>query len=170
MSSLQSRSHRALLVVFRVEQFLAAHGTDALLIGAGLAVVRAHLVHLSATYPAGGERPTRVRIEAVLAGSQRLVFADLAAAALCGVSRPRLPHVRGDHLAQLLLTLLTHHNGDAGGQISADKAWGKGLSTILTDVWTWLVKISRQFPLVRSVDVKHYYLFHLLVYFIHLLH
>ena len=97
-------------------------------------------MHLGATYPTGGERPTRVRIEAVLAGSQRLVFADLAAAALGCVSRARLPHVWSDHLAQLLLALLTHHNGDAGGQISADKAWGKELSTILTDVWTWLVK------------------------------
>lgn len=100
--------HRALFVVFCVEQFFAAHGADALLVSARLAVVGTRLVHLTPTNSALRERLV-VGVEPVLAGSERFVLAHLAAAALGGVSRSRFPWVRGDYLSQLFLALVTHH-------------------------------------------------------------
>ena len=55
----------ALLVVLDVHHLLAAHGADALLVAALLAVVRAQLVHLGAADLALLEL-VRVRVEAAL--------------------------------------------------------------------------------------------------------
>ena len=73
-------------------------------------------MHLGPADSARRERPARVRIEAVFAGGEGLVLSHLPTASLSGVPSSRLPDVGGDHLAQLLLALVTHHGGDLGGE------------------------------------------------------
>ena len=71
--------------------------------------MRAGLVHLLPAYPAGLEF-RGVGIEPVLSGGQSFVLTDLATAAFDCVACTRLPRVRGDDLAQLLLALIADHS------------------------------------------------------------
>lgn len=100
-------SGRRLSVVFRLQDLLAAHSADALLVRASLAVVGANLMHLLATNSALGE--LAVRCEPGFLGRQRLVFVDHPAAAFGGVPRPSLPWIGGDHFPELFLALFAHH-------------------------------------------------------------
>lgn len=100
-------SGRRLSVVFRLQDFLAAHSADALLVRASLAVVGANLMHLLATNSALGK--LAVRCEPGFLSRQRLVFVDHSAAAFGGVPRPGLPWIGGDHFPELLLALFAHH-------------------------------------------------------------
>ena len=94
-----SFSHRALPVVLRAHHLLAAHGADALLVGALLAEVRSGLVHLGLADPALLELCSgRQGVEAVLLGRQEFVLAHFAAAALCSVGSAALPRVGSDDL------------------------------------------------------------------------
>lgn len=100
-------SGRRLSVVFRLQDLLAAHSADALLVRASLAVVGADLMHLLATNSAFGK--LAIRCEPGFLGRQRLVFVDHSAAAFGGVPRPSLPWIGGDHFSELLLALFAHH-------------------------------------------------------------
>ena len=95
-------------ILFDVEDFDAAHGTYALLVGALLTVVGARLVHHRLADATLLERRA-VRTEAGLAGRERLVLVDDAAAALGRVARALLPRVRRYDFAQLFGTFLAHH-------------------------------------------------------------
>lgn len=64
-------------------------------------------MHFLATDAALGEFP--VRREPCLFRCQGLVFVDHPAATFGGVASSGFPRVRGDHFAELLLTLFAHH-------------------------------------------------------------
>ena len=87
----------ALFVVLGADDFLAAHGTNAFLVGALLAVMSVCLVNSGPANLALSELVGQ-GVEAVLLGREEFIFADFSSSALSSVSGSGFPRILGNDL------------------------------------------------------------------------
>lgn len=107
----RQRSSRRLAVTLGIENLLAAHGADTLLVSTGMTVVGANLVDFGAADAALFECSC-CRVKSVLFGCEQLVLIFSPSSTFHCVPGTSLPDIRSDHLPKLTFTLITHHFND----------------------------------------------------------
>lgn len=104
---------RRLLVVFGIQNLFSTHSTDALLVGAALAVMRTRLVHRTFTNSASGELILSIWIKSCFFWGQSFIFIQLSSTTFCSIPCTIFPCIWSDDSTKFLFTFFAHHPSKA---------------------------------------------------------